>query len=138
MKQYENDRNISKILGDKRLNECFREEWINSAKHCHKGRNYFKLARCEPSLKVYLNFCCKWEIYWTHVENKNWQPYTLSVKVDRYQNRKTYDEFICKSWDQMSIKNLCHIIISELKEKHSLPFMINLDRVEFYTKMNEQ
>ena len=67
--------------------------------------------------------------------------HTLSVEVDRYQNRKTYDECICNSCDKQEIEDLFHVLVvcpkfSDLRDK-TLSFIPNLDRVQFYTKMNK-
>ena len=140
LKQYDTDRNISKILIDKRLNEYCREEWISSARHSHKGNNYLQLARFELGLKMYLNFVVTDKSI-GHMLKIRTGNHTLSVEVDRYRNRKTYDECICKSCEQEEIEDLFHVIVvcpkfSELRKK-SIPFMINHNKAEFYTKMNK-
>ena len=58
-KQAEANRNVYKILIGTRLDEYFREEWINSAKHSHKGKNYLELARFNCKLKPYLKLWLK-------------------------------------------------------------------------------
>ena len=45
----------------RRLEERFREKWIESAKHSHKGMNYLEICRFDCEMKSYLNFITKGE-----------------------------------------------------------------------------
>ena len=78
------EKNCIIFLTNKRLAEYSREQWINSAKHSHKGRNYLELARFEQSPKSYLNFLVndKSVGYMLKIRTGN---HTLSVEIDRYK-----------------------------------------------------
>ena len=130
-----------KLHINKRITEYFREEWINSAKHSHKGNNYLELARFEPHLKDYLNFVVKDKSvgYMLKIRTGN---HTLAVEIDRYKNRKTYEECICKSCKQQEIEDLYHVIVkcqgyNELRQKTLASIgIIDIDKAEFCAKMN--
>ena len=68
--------------------------------------------------------------------------HTLSVEIDRYQNRKTYDECICKACDLNQVEDLFHVIVacpkySDLRVKY-LPFVNQIiNTADLYTIMNE-
>ena len=109
-KQAEANKNAYKTTIGIRLNEYFREEWINSAKHSHKGKKYLELARFDPKLKLYLNFVVNDKTI-GHILKLRTCNHTFSVEIDRYQNRKTYEECICKYCDQHEIEDLFHVII---------------------------
>ena len=108
--QSEANRKIYKTLVDIRLSAYFREQWIDSAKHSQKGKNYLELARFEPNLKPYLNFIVNNKSI-SHMLKIRTCNHSLSVEVDRYKNRKTYKECICKSCDLDQIEDLFHVII---------------------------
>ena len=42
-----------------RLTENFRNKWIKSAKHSHKGLDYLELSKFSCERKKYLNFIMK-------------------------------------------------------------------------------
>ena len=108
--QYNIERNLILSLSNIRLAEYSREQWINSAKLSHKGRNYLEIAKFKPSLKSYLNFLVNDRSvgYILKIRTGN---NTLSVEVDRYKNRKTYEECICKSCNEQEIEDLYHVIV---------------------------
>ena len=85
-KQYEIERNLSKFLINKRLTEYFREQWISSAKHSHKGNDYLELSRFERNLKPYLNFILNDKSVEIMLKTRTGN-HTLSVEIDRYNNK---------------------------------------------------
>ena len=128
-----------KAIVDIRLIEHFREEWINSAKHSQKGLNYLELSRFDCKLKTYLNFTVddKSVIEMLKIRTGN---HSLSVEVDRYCNRKAYEECICKSCDGRRIEDLFHVYcectkFSELR-KQTLDFLKESSKSDFFAKMN--
>ena len=140
IEQYNIDRTTCTKLINVRLNEYFREEWINSAKHSHKGTNYLELSRFDPNLKAYLNFVGKDKSV-GHMLKLRTGNHSLSVEIDRYKNRKTYEECICKSCDCQDIEDLFHVIVccpgySDIRQE-LIPFLVATDKAEFYSKMDQ-
>ena len=122
-----------------RLKDHFRELWIKSASHSHKGLEYLELARFDCDIKPYLNFitCDKSVIQMLKLRTGN---HTLSVEIDRYQNRKMYNERLCTLCDTQNIQDLYHVIIQCPKFNKSrsknLISLANHSRPEFYLYLN--
>ena len=63
------------------------------------------------------------------------------MEIDRYKNRKIYEECICKSCNGQEIEDLHHVIVKckgylELR-KQKLSFMTDASEIEFYENMNK-
>ena len=59
--------------------------------------------------------------------------HTLSVETDRYKNRKTYQECVCKSCKEQEIEDVHHVIVKcdgyKEMRKQKLSFMIDLSLI---------
>ena len=102
-KMYKNEINM-------RLTEHFRELWIKSAKHSHKGLEYLELSMFNCEMKKYLNYTTndKSIIQMLKIRTGN---HTLSVETDRYGDRRAYHERICNLCNTQKIQDLYHVLI---------------------------
>ena len=124
----------------RRLEERFREKWIESAKHSHKGMNYLEICRFDCEMKSYLNFITKGENINIFLKLRAGN-HTLSVEVDRYRNRKTYEECVCLECDSNKIEDLFHVIVECPKytttREHKLKFLLGCDKTQFNDKFSK-
>ena len=67
--------------------------------------------------------------------------HSLSIEIDRYKNRKTYEECICKSCKEQEIEDLYHVVVKcngyEEMRKQKLSFMIDTS-IPYSIHRNEQ
>ena len=106
---WDNQLNANKLHYQKMINnrlvDYFRELWIDSAKSSNKGMNYLELSLFNCDRKPYLNLIMN-----DRSVNKMLKIRTgnhrLSTKIDRYRNRKTYEECICEACDTNKIEDL--------------------------------
>ena len=93
-----------------RLKNYFREQWIESAKCSNKGLNYLELSLFNCERKPYLNFIMNDRSVNKMLKIRTGN-HTLSTEVDRYRNRKTYEECICQACDTNRIEDLYHVFV---------------------------
>jgi exonuclease III len=118
-----------------RLVEYFRETWIKSARHSHKGVDYLELSMFNCEMKSYLNYIMNDKSILKILKLRTGN-HSLSVEIDRYQNRKLYNERICKLCDTQKIQDLYHVIVEcpRFKDHRSkeLNFLTNYNKAELY------
>lgn len=123
----------------RRLNDFFREQWINSAKHSHKGLNYLELCRFEDNLKVYLTLNLEINALVIVLKFRTGN-HELAAEIGRYRNRKEYEDCICDLCDGSKIEDNFHFIVEcpryENLRETFVPFMKDRSRVEFNVEMN--
>ena len=135
------DQHSYKVIINTRLKEYFREQWIESAKHSHKGLDYLELSLFDCEMKKYLNFIVNDQSVLKMLKIRTGN-HTLSVEIDRYRNRKAYEECICKSCDEEKIEDLYHVIVEcpkynrmRINDEHT-KFPQNCTRAELYAILN--
>ena len=127
------------IVVNIRLMEHFREVWIKSAKHSHKGLDYLELSMFNSEMKPYLNFIIndKSIIQMLKLRSGN---HTLSVETDRYRNRRSYNERICNLCNTQKIQDVFHVIVEcpkfEKQRNADLSFLTNYNKTELYCRLN--
>lgn len=115
--------------------------FLKNEKKCEAESQRKKLFRASKiriqfkNIGPYLDFVVN-DKYIGHMLKTRTGNHTLFAEVDRYQNRKRYEEYSCKSCEQQEIGDLFHVIIiypkySDFREK-TLPFMINIDSRVLY------
>ena len=67
--------------------------------------------------------------------------HTLSTEIDRYCNRKAYEECICKACDENKIEDLYHVIVecssyADIRSQ-KINFVLNRNKVEFHYLMDQ-
>ena len=68
-----------------------REKWINNTKNSHKGLDYLEISIFNNEPKSHLNFTINDKSVASMLKLRTGN-HTFSVEIDRYRNRKTYDE----------------------------------------------
>ena len=129
-----------KFIINTRLKEYFREQWIQSAKHSHKGLNYLELALFNSELKSYLNLIINDQSVLNMLKLRTGN-HTLSVEIDRYRNRKTYEECICNLCNYGNIEDIYHVIVIcpryDQMRKNDLQFLTSCTKEQLYAKLNK-
>ena len=122
-----------------RLTNHFREMWINSARHSHKGLEYLELSRFDCEIKPYLNFILRDRSIIKMLKMRTGN-HILSVEIDRYNNRKLYEERLCTLCNLRKIQDLYHVMVECPKfnetRKSELSKLIKFDKAEFYSFLN--
>ena len=133
------DKNMEKKTFNKtikiRLNEYFREKWIDSAKCSHKGLRYLELTGFQCDMKTYLQYhSLKLDI--NLILKFRTGNHDLATEIGRYNNRREYEECVCSYCDDNSIEDIYHFIVMcpkyHLIRKLNIPFFHNISRQDFY------
>ena len=132
------NRNFTIIINN-RLKEYFREQWIKSAKNSHKGLDYLELATFNCDMKPYLNFVMKEKSVISMLRLRTGN-HKLSIEIDRYRNRKAYNECICKACRTGKLEDLYHVMVecpaySNMRSK-TLNFLTGSTKPELYKLLN--
>ena len=135
----ENENRNFTIIINNRLKEYFREQWIKSAKNSHKGLDYLELATFNCDMKPYLNFIMKDKSVTSMLKLRTGN-HKLSIEIDRYRNRKAYNECLCKACDTGKLEDMYHVMVecpaySNMRSK-TLNFLIGSTRPELYKLLN--
>ena len=129
----------TKKIINKRLTEYFRQQWIDMAKHSNKGLNYLELCRFECNTKRYLNITNNSKVVSTVLKMRTGN-HNLITEIGRYNDRKTYDECICKNCNNNEIEDLFHYFCSCSKYdsiRNSIaPFLQTNSKSEFHQIMD--
>ena len=143
-KLWENQSNDEKLnynsIIKTRLTEHFREQWIKSAKHSHKGLDYLELTLFNCDMKSYLNFIMEDKSVLSMLKLRTGN-HKLSIEIDRYRNRKAYQECIWNACNIEKIEDIYHVLVecpkySDLRSK-KLNFLIKSTREDLYKLMND-
>ena len=137
--QNDNNSNNFNITIKSRLNAYFREQWIKSAKHSHKGLDYLELAAFDCHMKPYLNFVMKDKSVISMLKLRTGN-HKLSIEIDRYRNRKAYNECICQACDTGKLEDIYHVMVecpkySDMRAK-TLDFLIDSSKYGLYKLLN--
>ena len=127
------------IVIKNRLKEYFREQWIKSAKHSRKGLDYLELATFDCHMKPYLNFIMKDKSVISMLKLRTGN-HKLSIEIDRYCNRKAYNECICQTCGTGKLEDIYHVMVecpgySNIRSK-TLHFLIGINRYGLYKLLN--
>ena len=111
-----------------RLGEYFSEQWLNSGKDTHKGSHYLELTLFNCEMKPYLNFIIKDTSVLDTLKLRT-GSHKPSIEIDKYRNRKAYDECPCNYVIMKKIEDIYHVIAEclrykEIREK-DLRFLLN-------------
>ena len=90
-------------------------------------------------IKPYLNFIMKDGSVLNMLKLRTGN-HKLSIEVDRYRNRKAYNECICSACNTGEIEDIYHVLVKcseylDIRLK-TLRFLMNSTRTEFYQSMN--
>ena len=130
--------NYNRIF-DNTLIEYFRQEWIKSAKNSNKGLNYLELCRFECNPKQYLNVTggLRQTIPILKMRTGN---HALAAEVERYKNRKNYQDRLCSNCDNNEVEELFHFIcrcpLYSTVRATMIPFVTSCSKTDFYEIMN--
>ncbi len=122
-----------------RIKDYFREKWIDSAKESKKGLNYLELSLFNCEIKSYLNLIIDDKSVNKMLKLRTGN-HTLQTEVDRYRNKKAYEECICKACEDNKIEDLYHVIVECPKylkiRVDKINFVLNCKRTELYSLLN--
>ena len=119
-----------------RLTEYFREQWIKSAKHSHKGLDYLELTMFNCDMKPHLNFIMEDRSVLSTLKIRTGN-HELSIEVDCYRNRKVYNECICNACNTGEVEDIqAYYVLVECPEyantrlkKPKLPYEQHQNRI---------
>lgn len=124
-----------------RLNNYFREKWINSAKHSNKGRNYLELSRFDNDMKAYLNIISEDRNVLSLLKFRTGNHNLATEKVERYKHRKLYEECVCTFCNDDKVEDIHHLLCECSKynglRKSLIPFLDECSKSELFNILNQ-